>query len=290
MPKKLFEGGSLPGVGQIHISEIKPTLKYLERQLGINLVDNTLGSVGKREFSGDIDVAIDLPEDDVDAFIKRLKEIPGIEDIQKTSVIMTKVKIQNYDESKQAGNIRTGWVQIDFMTGDPDWLKTYYHAPHEKDSKYKGVYRNILISAVAAHYNREESEEKIDDGRPVEMERWMWSPTDGLVRIIRTPAKNKKGDGYIKKNNNKIIDGPFKTKSEIVKQLNLGSEDALDSFETLMAAVDKRYKKKVAAAIYKEFVDNNVIKSMGIPSELEHLAESVTEGTSGWFRQVSKLI
>ena len=61
---------------------------------------------------------------------------------------MTKVKIQNYDENKETNVSRTGYVQVDFMPGDSDWLKTYYHSPNEKDSQYKGVYRNLMIASI----------------------------------------------------------------------------------------------------------------------------------------------
>ena len=40
-----------------------------------------------------------------------------------------------------------------------------------------------------------DSTDTIDDGRPTESERWMWSPTDGLVRIKRTPVPKKNGEG-----------------------------------------------------------------------------------------------
>ena len=212
----LAEGGAMPGVGSIHIDEIGPTLDSLEKILGIDLKNNTLGSVGKKEFSGDIDIALDIKTEDLPAFVKKLESIPEILDIAKSSVIMTKVKISDYDPNKKVeGKPRTGYVQVDFMPGDPGWLKTYYHAPSEKDSKYKGVFRNILISSIAAHLDRKDSKQKISDGRPVQAERFMWSPTDGLVRVLRTPEPNKKGDGYTKKNNNKIIDGPYKNPDEI---------------------------------------------------------------------------
>ena len=93
-------------------------------------------------------------------------------ELAKSSVIMTKVKISGYDPEKEApGKSRTGFVQVDFMPGDPGWMKTFYHAPHEKDSKYKGVYRNILISTIAAFLDRKDSEEKIPDGRSLQSER-----------------------------------------------------------------------------------------------------------------------
>ena len=284
----LLEGGAMPGVGAIHIDEIEPTLNNLEKILGVDLKNNTLGSVGKKEFSGDIDIALQIDAEDIPAFVEKLKNIPEVLDIAKSSVIMTKVKIADYDPNKKVeGKPRTGYVQVDFMPGDPGWLKTFYHAPHEKDSKYKGVFRNILVSSIAAHLDRKDSEQKIADGRPVQSERYMWSPTDGLVRILRTPEPNKKGDGYTKKNNNKIIAGPYKDPNEIAKVLKLDSADDLYSYETLRKAMDKNYSPDLVNAALKDFAENSVIKDVGVPTDIK-LSESV--GSSDWFRTLLDIV
>jgi hypothetical protein len=284
----LVEGGAMPGVGAIHIDEIEPTLDSLEKVLGIDLKNNTLGSVGKKEFSGDIDIALEIAPDDIPAFLEKLKNIPEVLDIAKSSVIMTKVKIADYDPNKQVqGKPRTGYVQVDFMPGDPNWLKTFYHAPHEKDSKYKGVFRNILMSSIAAHLDRKDSAQKISDGRSVQSQRYMWSPTDGLIRVLRTPKPNKKGDGYTKKNNNKIIDGPYKDPNEIAKVLKLDSADDLYSYETLRKAMDKNYPSELVNAMLKDFAENSVIKDIGVPTDIK-LSESV--GTSDWFRTLLDIV
>ena len=89
----LSEGGSMPGVGPIHINEIEPTLDALEKVLGINLKDNVLGSVGKKEFSGDIDVAVQVAPEDIPELVKKIEASPLVLDMAKSSVIMTKVKI-----------------------------------------------------------------------------------------------------------------------------------------------------------------------------------------------------
>lgn len=267
--KMLMEGGSMPGVGAIHIDEIEPTLRELEKSVGVDLVTNTLGSVGKREFSGDIDVALKIDAEEIPEFVKKLEANPLIMDLAKSSVIMTKVRIANFDDSKSDGRPRTGYVQVDFMPGDPDWLKTYYHSPHEKDSKYKGVYRNIMIASIAANFDLQNSAETIPDGRPAESERWMWSPSDGLIRVKRTPVPNKAGTGFTKKNKNVIINGPFKSASEIAQTLNLGDAENLDSFETLLAAIKKNYGPELQTKIVKSFMDNGQIQSMGIPNELK---------------------
>jgi hypothetical protein len=267
--KVLVEGGAMDGVGAIHIDEIRPTLAPLEKELGIDLMNNTLGSVGKREFSGDIDVALQIDTDKIPEFVERLKKSSQILDIAKSSVIMTKVKIANFDKSKEDGRPRTGFVQVDFMPGDPDWLKTYYHSPNEKDSQYKGVYRNIMIASIAGNINIEDSEEKIDDGRPLQSKRFMFSPRDGLVRVLRRPVPKKSGQGYTKKNNNKIIAGPWKTGDEIAKNLGLDNGDDLDSYETLVKAIKKNLPDEDQKKIFTAFADNNTIKGMGIPPELQ---------------------
>lgn len=270
---KITEGGAMPGVGAIHIDEIEPTLDALESKLGIDLKNNTLGSVGKRTFSGDIDVALQIEPEDIPQFVEKLKSIPGVDEVAKSSVIMTKVPIQNYDDSKQAeGRTRTGFVQVDFMPGDPGWLKTYYHSPRETESKYKGVLRNILVSSICAHYEKVESEDKIEDGRPVEMEKWMFSPSEGLVRVKRTPVPKKSGEGYTKKNKNQILSKPRKTAKTIAATLGLDGPEDLNSYESLKSAIDKNYPQELVTKILDDFKNNPQVQDVGVPDDLKNEA------------------
>lgn len=269
----ISEGGSMPGVGAIHIDEINPTLIPLEKELGIDLRNNALGSVGKREFSGDIDVALKIDTDKIPEFVERLKKSSQIMDIAKSSVIMTKVKIMDFDETKEDGRPRTGYVQVDFMPGDPDWLKTYYHSPNEKDSQYKGVYRNLMIASIAGNLDIENSEETIEDGRPLQSKRFMFSPRDGLVRVLRRPVPKASGNGYTKKNNNKIIGGPWKTADSIAKNLKLDNGEDLYSYETLVKVIKKNLSPEEQKAIFTAFTNNNTIKDMGIPSDIQEYSK-----------------
>jgi len=266
----LNEGGAMPGVGPIHIDEIEPTLDALEKILKLDLKNNTLGSVGKKQFSGDIDVALQIDPDDIPAFVEKLKTIPQILDIAKSSVIMTKVKIENFDQSKQTSKPRTGYVQVDFMPGDPGWMKTYYHSPSETESQYKGVFRNIMIATICAFYEKEASEQKIDDGRSIEVERWMWSPTDGLVRIKRTPVPRKDGNGYTAKNKNEILGKPIKTAPEIAKTLGLDGPQDLNSYESLKAAIEKNYDVELVKKILDNFAENKQVQDIGVPDDLKN--------------------
>jgi len=283
MTNKLFEGGSMPGVGPIHIDEINPTLDTLEKHLGIDLKNNVLGSVGKKEFSGDIDVAIQVDADKIPELVKKIEACPLIMDIAKSSVIMTKVKIEGFDQSKQTTKPRTGYVQVDFMPGDPEWMKTYYHSPSDKESKYKGVFRNLMIATIAAIRDSRASGETIDDGRPAEIERWIWSPTEGLVRIKRVPAQRKDGKGYTKKNIDTPIQKPIKNPDQIAKALGLDGAKDLNSFESLLAAVEKNLAADEVEKIKTSFAKNGTVKDIGVPSELTQ-TESLAD------RQLSRLI
>lgn len=265
----ISESGSLPDVGAIHIDEIKPTLVKLEKDLGLNLQDFALGSVGKREYSGDIDIAINLKPEQIPEFIEKLEASPHFDHVTKTSVIMTRVKIENFDKSKDGRQPRTGFVQVDFMPGDPGWMKTYYHAPHETESKYKGVMRNLILATVAAIYNRNDSSEKVEDGRPLESERYLFSPRDGLVRVIRRPVPKKNGQGYTKKHTDEIIEGPWRTAEEIADILNLGSVQALNSFESMLDAIKKNHTPEVYNEVVKGLRDNRQVQDIGIPDEIK---------------------
>ncbi len=286
----LNEGGSMPGVGPIHIDEINPTLDALERVLNIDLKNNVLGSVGKKEFSGDIDVAIQVDPDKIPELERRLERTPEIMDIAKTSVIMTKVKIVDYDPDKQTTKPRTGFVQVDFMPGDPGWMKTYYHSPSEKESKYKGVFRNIMIATICAVYNRRDSEQKIDDGRPVESERWMWSPSDGLVRIKRTPVPKKNGDGYTKKNKNEIIEEPIKDADGIAKALGLNGPQDLNSYESLKQAIQSNYPEEKSQRILDSFAQNSQVKDIGVPDDLRSQAVNNESLADKQLRRIKELL
>lgn len=275
----ISESGSAPGVGPIHRDEIEATLAPISKFVGIDLSKQVLGSVGKKQFSGDIDVAINIPPEEWNAFQEKLENNPLFSYVEKTSVYITKIKIQNYDpdrtfvdprtgEDKGVPQGRTGYVQLDFMPGNPGWLKTYYHSPSETESKYKGVFRNLMIASIAGQLDKQESSERIDDGRPVEMERWMWSPSDGLVRVKRTPVPKSNGQGYTKKNNNEIIDGPYKDANTIAKVLGLGSAADLNSYETVKAAIEKNYPADLVQRILADFVRNPTVQDVGIPEDL----------------------
>lgn len=267
--KKLGESGAMEGVGAIHISEIKPTLARLEKDLGVDLQNHVLGSVGKKEFSGDIDVAMQIPDDEIPAFIERVSKSGIVDEARKGPlVVISRVEIQGYNPDIKTDKPRTGFVQVDFMIDeDPNWLKTFYHSPSDKESKYKGAHRNIVLGALTKHVNPIVGKEKTPDGRPVEVERYMFSSKLGLVRVMRRLKPRKDGKGYTKAWENEVIGGPWKTNKEIVEQLNLGDPKNLNSFETVFAAIEKYHGKDVAAKVAQDLANDPSLVDLGMPDE-----------------------
>ena len=67
-----------------NLADVEPTLKWLEKITGLNLVDNMLGSTGIKPTSGDLDVAVDKTKVDKGNLVNTLtawvnKNHPGDE-------------------------------------------------------------------------------------------------------------------------------------------------------------------------------------------------------------------
>lgn len=270
-PIRLKEGGHMEGVGAIHISEIKPTLARLEKELGMDLQNNVLGSVGKKEFSGDIDVAIKMHPDQIPELMKKLEGVSIVDKVHKGPLVaMSRTEIQNYNPDLETNRPRTGFVQVDYMVDDdPDWLKTFYHSPSEKESKYKGAHRNIALGALSQFIDPVYSDEKTEDGRPVQVERYMFSSKMGLVRVIRRLKKRKDGKGYTKAWDNEVIGGPWKTADEIADKLGLGSAKDINSFESIFNAIEKNHGPEIAEKTARALANDKTIQGFGLPDELK---------------------
>lgn len=282
-PTWKLENGSMPNAGVIHISDINSTLQMLETYLKIDLINNTIGSVGKRIYSGDIDIALENTDHNfIDDMIAKLKTIPEVINIKKTSVIMTTIKIPNWNSKKYIGVNGTGFVQVDFMFGhDVDLLKLFYHSPLESESKYKGVYRNILLGAIAHFYNRKFSEELIIKDIPKYEERYFWSAQLGLYRGRSYAILSSDKNNVLKKKiNSSMQNYPDcgNTAIKVAKELKLSSPDSLYSFETLYNDINTRYNSELLFLIYDEFINNRYVKEMGIPVELQDFIRTKHHG------------
>jgi hypothetical protein len=149
MVTKLLEGGNIfkqadgsPATTRIARDNIVPTVQWLEQLTGLNLVDNMLGSTGKKESSGDLDLGVDSTKVTKEVLIQQLLN-KGIDrnDIRKTGdSVHLKTPI--------LGDANNGYVQTDFMFSDNPAFQSFSYAG-AGEGQFKGVHRNILLASIA---------------------------------------------------------------------------------------------------------------------------------------------
>lgn len=143
----LAEGGNIFPSRRILKQEILPTLEKIEEITGLNVINNTLGSTGKKESSGDIDIVVDSKQHSKQDLINRLLSNGVSSSDIKKSGIQVHYKAPIYG---QAGNQTEDFIQTDFMFHeDPEYLKFFYDNNEPENSPYKGSYRNITLSSIA---------------------------------------------------------------------------------------------------------------------------------------------
>ncbi len=252
-------GTAVPGCGTIHRSEIKSTLTKLsdELELPFNLNNFILGSTGKREYSGDIDLVLDTKwyNDGSKIFHQDLSIQFGNDHTARNGeMVHLKYAIQNFNNSLQGSLPRTGFVQIDFNFGESDWEKFYHYSAGE-NSAYKGAHRNLLIAAICSGVNVQCSSIKDFYDRPISMIRWKWTPT-GLFRVDRHSIAD--GEKFLRKQLDTILEGPYTEPQKIASILFPidGTVNDLESLETLMLAVKRNYGMVDCERIWKRAAGN----------------------------------
>lgn len=267
-------GGAIPGCGTIHISEVSPTLTRLSIELGLpfNLNDYTLGSTGKREYSGDIDLVLDTSQQKYThvEFQQKLHELfPGMT-ARNGDTIHLKYPIVNFNSSLQGSIPRTGFVQIDFNLGDVTWEKFYHFSPGSA-SEYKGGHRNLAIAAICAAVLHDTSPLLDFYDRPVYQIRWKFGPK-GLFRINRQGVLQ---DGKWSRNRvDTIIDGPYFDGNKIASLLLSEDSTALDleSLEAIILAVKQSYgladQERIWMRMASNFYDWKIGRNFVYPSEI----------------------
>ena len=145
----LLEGGNVfknekgePLTQRINLADVKPTVKWLEGLTGLNLVDNMLGSTGRKATSGDLDLGVDDTKIDKATLINvMMRKGVKAEDLRKSGDSV-------HYKAPILGEPSNGYVQVDFMFGDPKWQQFSLTGSPE-GSPFKGLHRHILLSSIA---------------------------------------------------------------------------------------------------------------------------------------------
>jgi hypothetical protein len=160
----IFEGGNVfkdkmgvPLTRRIKQGEIAGTIKWLESVTGLDLhgVNDPgtnypvkwLGSTGKKDDSGDLDLAVELSDTTkpelkahLDSYVSGQKQDPR--DFVRLSGEAVHFK------TPILGDANNGFVQTDFMfMPNIDWGSFFLAGG--TDSQYKGMFRNVLMSSIA---------------------------------------------------------------------------------------------------------------------------------------------
>jgi len=152
----LSEGGNVfkdadgvPVTQRIRREDVKPTLAWLERLLpGLDIQNNTLGSTGIKDTSGDLDIAVDanqVTKSQLEAQLVRWATSQG----QDPKDWVRKSGTAVHFKTPIAGDASNGFVQTDFMLlNNVPWSKFVLGAV-PTDSQYKGRERNVMMNSIA---------------------------------------------------------------------------------------------------------------------------------------------
>ena len=286
-------GGAVGDVDRINQENVEATLKAIStkiiKPLKITTKDiGVLGSTGKRKpggSSGDIDIAIDANKvlranaiqiaDELFDFIagKAKKVSNTVVSNKGTGVISLQFPISNTD-----GKQNNKKVQLDLMIVDNlDLAKFNFWSPHEEQSKWKGIYRNIILSSMASVMDFEVLEKGYDENDvevPTLFKRNFIDLKRGLMRGLQTRI-GKSGKLFAKGRKQTLETKVLENQPEGIIKAILGPaftvKDA-ESFESLFKILDHpkylyRSKKKEIIKTFIAVISRS--KGLVVPDEME---------------------
>lgn len=140
------DAGSILTV-RINKADVLPTVQWLETVTGLELTDNMLGTTGKKETSGDLDLAIDANAVNKNEFAQKLADYITKKGGDPKEWIR-KSGISVHFKTPIRGDEKNGYVQSDFMFGEPNWMKFSLQGGRE-GSELKGAHRHIILASIA---------------------------------------------------------------------------------------------------------------------------------------------
>lgn len=237
-----------------------------------------LGSTGKKQtgYYGDIDIGMEWKELEIyfkstnrDYIFQKIKDklqsiSPEIHIMKSLNIISFAYKID-----------RNKYVQIDFILVESlCWAKFGYFSPNQKESKYKGLHRNILIFSIVRNSG-------ISQINEYQIKKQIFDMKSGLYEVIQK-IKSEKTNKILKQKvtiqRTLITDDPEKA-TKILFGTRFLSDD-INSFEKIFQIVLsnddfvlKDKKDIILSETYKDFKERN----FECPKELEVYIEEKKE-------------
>lgn len=150
----VVEGGNVfklpdgsPRTQRIALEDIPATIDWLEKVSGLSLHDHTLGSVGKKTSSGDLDFVVDANKTTKAQLAARLAQWAQKQGFDPKDYVRTGAEVHFLTPIR--GDSSRGFVQTDFFVeADPAWMRFSMSSPGDS-SRYTGAERNQLMSSLA---------------------------------------------------------------------------------------------------------------------------------------------
>ena len=152
----IFEGGHVfkdadgrALTQRINQTDVKSTLAWLEELVpGLDLQNNTLGSTGIKDTSGDLDIAVDSTQVTKEQMVTQLTRWAQSQGFKPAEWVRKSGTAVHF-KTPINGRPESGFVQTDFMfLQNVPWSKFVLGAM-PADSKYKGKERNVLMNSIA---------------------------------------------------------------------------------------------------------------------------------------------
>ena len=227
---------------RINQVDVLPTVQWLESITGLPLVDNMLGTTGKNPTSGDLDLAVDEKKTSKEEIFKRLSNWCTTNNLDSRDFVR-KSGVSVHFKTPIKGNPKLGFVQSDFMLGDPDWQK-FAMQGGAPNSPYKGASKHVLMASIAKAHGLK------------------WSFNQGLTSRTTGNVVSKDPD-------------------EIARYL-LGPDANRTDLSTVETILEKIKGKPDYNALVSDARETFAKSDLTLP-------ESVQEGTSTWFRNMTNL-
>ena len=251
--------------------QVLPLLKLSKSDVRV------LGSGGKKadtDTYGDIDIGVPIGEVLKNNNLTTLDEVKNlIKSVLKKVATETKFGEGNlvYSFSWPIVGQENEVAQIDFMlVDDADWANFMYHSPAYYESQWKGIYRNLLLFAVARE--AEYKSRKQQDGVDTEWEKVMFNMNSGFFKAVQTNLSAS--TGKITKTARTIEKQLLSKNPEEVIKILFGdsfSPSDVTSFEKTFAAISSSKFKNAAkrTEIFKFAAKAITENDLPLPKELE---------------------
>ena len=157
-------GNAFPGLPMVRVrrEDVASTVNHVVTVMNVPgftldyAMSNLMGSAGKQDDSGDLDFAMNTVKagfvGDAELPVFNLRQVA-----ERARAVLPEGHVQT--KTLKGGQFQTafpvagdpakGYVQVDFVAGDPEWLKFSHFSPGKDFSPYKGVMVSTMLGVLA---------------------------------------------------------------------------------------------------------------------------------------------